>query len=321
MGIPGLNQYFRNNCTSGINQVSLNNLRGKKIVVDTSIYLYRYLSEEAYIENIYLLLTKLRQFNISAIFVFDGKPPEAKYDEIQRRYDKKLLAENEYNTLKKKYDSMRYCQEKNKLKFELDNLRRQFIKLTADHIDIAKKLIRSNGMQYYEAEGEADLVCAKLVQKKKVYACLSEDMDMFVYGCKRVLRYISLNNSTVIMYDLDEILKNLNFTFENFKDICLISGSDYNKTTGRTVIKTIKYYLKYKAKNGIPTADTIPFYEWLQKNTNYIVDAINMQELYNLFDLTQCNYHELEKIQIKLGRIDNELNRTILIQGGFIFVD
>jgi len=47
------------------------------------------------------------------------------------------------------------------------------------------------GVSYIDADGEADQLCASLVLKNKVYACLSEDMDLFVYGCPRVLRYLS----------------------------------------------------------------------------------------------------------------------------------
>ena len=52
MGIPKLNQYLRDNCKKGIESKSLNSLRGKPIVIDASIYLYRYLSENALIENL-----------------------------------------------------------------------------------------------------------------------------------------------------------------------------------------------------------------------------------------------------------------------------
>ena len=52
---------------------------------------------------------------------------------------------------------------------------------------------------------EADELCAKLVVKK-AFACLSEDMDMFVYGCPKVLRYLSLLNETVVVYTQKDML-------------------------------------------------------------------------------------------------------------------
>ena len=240
MGRPKLNQYLRDNCKRGIECRTLNSLRGKPIVIDASIYLYRYLSENALIENLYLMITKLRLFNIPAIFVFDGKPPIEKYDEIERRYKKKLSSKQEYDKIYEIYKKSHDIQERSKLKQTLDCLRRQFIKLTNENIIEAKQLIVSYGMQYIDAPGEADIICAKLVQKKIVYACLSEDMDMFVYGCKRVLRYLSLMNSTVIFYDLDVILCELNMSFSNFRDICLISGNDYEKNMNRNIYKTFK---------------------------------------------------------------------------------
>ena len=33
--------------------------------------------------------------------------------------------------------------------------------------------------------GEVDVLCASLVLNKKVYAVLTEDMDLFAYGCAR----------------------------------------------------------------------------------------------------------------------------------------
>ena len=39
---------------------------------------------------------------------------------------------------------------------------------------------------YYTAINEADELCASMVINGFAWACLSEDMDMFVYGCTRV---------------------------------------------------------------------------------------------------------------------------------------
>ena len=57
-----------------------------------------------------------------------------------------------------------------------------------------KDLITSMGFKHIEAQGEADKLCAALVRKNKVYGVLTEDMDLFAYGCPVVFRYISLTN-------------------------------------------------------------------------------------------------------------------------------
>ena len=67
-------------------------------------------------------------------------------------------------------------------------------------------MFQSCGISYIEADGEADKWCAKLVLSGKAYACISEDMDMFAYGCPFVLRYVSLCKHNAILYDLEGIL-------------------------------------------------------------------------------------------------------------------
>ena len=206
MGIPQLNQFIQNHCEEGVIEISLNDLRGKIIVIDVSIYLYKFLSEGSLVESFYLMITKFRQFNIVPLFVFDGKPPPEKNREINYRKQKKNDAKLEYDQLLIKYNRERNVSKRINIMSNLESLKRQFVKLTHDDIAIIKSLIQSYGVSSYDAIGEADVTCATLVNSGKAYACLSEDMDLFVYGCKRVLRYLSLLNSTVIEYNMECIL-------------------------------------------------------------------------------------------------------------------
>ena len=61
-------------------------------------------------------------------------------------------------------------------------------------------------MKYIIAEGEADKLCAELVINKTAYACMSDDMDLFVYGCPIVLRLFNISRRNVVRYDLQKIL-------------------------------------------------------------------------------------------------------------------
>jgi len=85
-------------------------------------------------------------------------------------------------------------------------------------------------MSYIQSNGEADELCAALANSGMVYGCLSEDTDMFAYGIKHVIKYFSFVNNTVIIYNTDKILEKLNLTMENFRDMCIISGTDYNNS-------------------------------------------------------------------------------------------
>ncbi len=103
MGIQYLNTYIKKNTTkNAIYKVGLNHFRNKIIAIDTSIYLYRFLADDGLLENMYLMLSLFKYYNITPIFVFDGKPPNQKNDIIEKRNNEKLLAEYKYNELEKK---------------------------------------------------------------------------------------------------------------------------------------------------------------------------------------------------------------------------
>ena len=57
----------------------------KNFCIDASIYLYRFKCNDALLENLYLMCSLFRVYNIDVIFVFDGKPGEEKYEEIKQR--------------------------------------------------------------------------------------------------------------------------------------------------------------------------------------------------------------------------------------------
>jgi len=154
-----------------------------------------------------------------------------------------------------------------------------------------------------------------------VWACLSEDMDMFVYGCPRVLRYFSLLNHTAVLYKMKYILQELGVTQKEFREMCVLSGTDYNITNdcenGPTLQKTTKLFKKYKKSK-----ETIEFYEWIQKHDDsYIENYDVLKNVYNMFELTNNNNNlsVCEKIRIVNVNVDNAALQTILKEDGFIF--
>ena len=73
MGIKSLNKFIKIKCPNCISRINLKDLENKVIVIDTSIYLYRFASDDTLIENIYLMVSLFKQNNITPIFIFDGK--------------------------------------------------------------------------------------------------------------------------------------------------------------------------------------------------------------------------------------------------------
>lgn len=324
MGIRNLNRYLRDNCSESIRCINISELSGKKIVVDISIYLYKYEAENALVENMYVMLSIFRYYNVIPIFIFDGKPPPEKKALLQKRKEDKEEAQKEYEQLKKQLESKDNDEDKHDIIAAMDQLKKQIVQINKEKIELVKSLIRAFGATYYDAPGEADELCALLVIKKKVWACLSEDMDLFVYGCTRVLRYFSLIGHTVVLYYSKGIYDELKMSHKEFKEICILSGTDYNINADGNNDKvnlrqTIKHFRKFKETNADGKANN--FYEWLTLNTSYITDISLLHKINNMFNL-DCDHEKLEifkKIKIVNGPVRQDEIENIMKVDDFIF--
>jgi flap endonuclease-1 len=339
MGIKYLNRFLREKCPESITHIEFSELTGKKIAIDISIYLYKYEATDSLLENIYLMLATFRHYNIIPVFIFDGKPPDEKKELLKKRKEDKISAQTEYNELKAKLENISNTakeDEKLEIVVEMNALKKQFITINRTKINKVKELIRAYGASYYDAPGEADALCAMLVITNKVWACLSEDMDLFVYGCNKVLRYLSLSKHSAIIYYTKGILKELNVTQKEFKDICVLSGTDYNtdtsidKLSGNNINSVYLLFNKYKNET-CNNRENKSFYDWIDNNNNYISNEIIKQSIHlnvellekisKMFDFSNELFHKFKDIKIVNGRIQKETIRDIMREDGFLFIN
>jgi flap endonuclease-1 len=290
MGIRYLNRFLEDNCLKdSIKKTHLSKLKNKVMVVDTSIYLYRFLSENLLMENMYSFISILKKYKIKPIFIFDGKPPSEKKELLQQRRAEKKKAEEKYielNNLLLNEDNPDN-EDKKKIVNEMEKLKRTFVKINDEDVKRVKVLMDAFGVNYYDAPGEADQLCGYLVKKNKAWGCISDDTDMFLYGCNYILRNINLLKHTCILYDKVSILKDLEMSENIFCEIMILSGTDYNIHSKTSLKETIRWYYKYldyyyrckKENKIIPT-----FYTWLVKNTKYITDYNNLLRIYQIFN-------------------------------------
>ena len=168
------------------------------------------------------------------------------------------------------------------------------------------------GISYYESDGESDGICAKLVRKRHAFACLSEDMDMFIYGCPRVLRYLSLLKSSVVMYDLKGIMNSLRLPFEDFQSICVLAGTDYNLLSEDSLDlnRALKLYARYSKNRNDES-----YIAWVSKN-NYIKDTESFIKVIGMFDTTRV---VIDRGCMTSSVYDKEELRELLSEYGFVF--
>ena len=254
MGVRFLNKYLKNNCHHAINEKNFSYFSNKIIAVDASIYIYKYLKTNNLLEGIYSMIIAFKKHNIKPIFVFDGKSIEQKNDLILDRKEKKEKARKEYNKLLEQYNYLTNSYTHNEnididiLVEKMNILKKECIQLKKEDVTNIKELLKEFQIQYLDAENEADTLCVQLVKNNIAYACLSEDMDMFVYGCPRVLRYISVTHEKMVLYDFKKILTILKMNEEIFQIICILSVTDYNdyvdNHVSRQCIHKVFYYME-----------------------------------------------------------------------------
>lgn len=226
-------------------------------------------------------------------------------------------------------------------------LKKQFVRLRDCDIANVKELLVSFGFATIDAEGEADALCANLSLKRRVDACMSDDTDMFVYGCPVVLRNISLLNHSVMSYNTREILKSLSLTQQEFKMMSVVCGTDYSHISPShithspesvykqlTKFKTlsIKEQGKYHDSGG-------GFYDWYAEQQQQqrrskqqktpenedlqTVSAITYLSNEGMFDVTALTHGTHYKQLIVLNRENIQKKRIIEImtKEDFIFIE
>lgn len=357
MGIRNLNRFIQQRCPDSSTRIHLRELSGKRIAVDTSIYMYRYSGEGALLENMYLMASVFRHYDIHAVFIFDGPPPPQKTELIELRRKKKDLAKKQYDALVEIIKEKKHAPSASVETTEIDDiedtmreLKKQFVRLRDCDITNVKELLVSFGFATIDAEGEADVLCAKLSIKKRVDACLSDDTDMFVYGCPVVLRHISLLNHSVVSYDTREILKKLALTQQEFKMMCVVCGTDYTQTgTGtpgamanlpvspETVFKKItKYKTLTAAEIQKHHNSGGGFYDWYsehgagkgtgtgKKNTDTgAITYISNESMFDVISPTGASVDSQYKQLVVLNRADIHKQRIveIMMKEDFIFIE
>ena len=317
MGIKHLNKFLKKECNESIKLLPLKSLSGKTIVIDTSIYLYKFLvdGEESLIENLLTMLNLFRFYKITPLFIFDGETPAEKKALLEKRKEEKKSAERLYHLLK---DTMSENVETQKQMFQL---KKRFVYIKREQIELVKKLFDAYGVNYAVAQGEADEMCAYLVLKGTAWACLSEDMDMFVYGVPRILRYLSMINHNVVLYDLPKILIQLKMDENELREICVLSGTDYDMENSYSLYQVLDLFKKYKSylTLGIENQENT-FYEWLVKNTNGMNDLMKekLLEIKKRFEIGGSVYLSDLKQKNKV-MFKEKLEFLLRNNGGFLF--
>lgn len=294
MGVKLLNTFWKTKYSKALIKMHWSKMRNKKIVVDTNNYMYKFLSEDNLLESFIRMCDLFMFYKIVPLFIFDGKAPEDKKEEIKERRMERKKCKEIFKLI-----------ENNLTELEKIEMKRKIVKVTQTETKLVKNILDNYGMKYIVSPCESDELCCKLVNTNKVFACMSEDMDMFLYGCQRVIRMYNNETNYMCMYNMRNILNHMNISIESFKYLSFL-GNIKNMPKNKNIFyyhKMIEQYgennfITYLLNNNIITSEQI----------DKINKKMNNYDLHNSDVLSKCNYILIVRSKINLNEI-NKLKR------------
>lgn len=156
---------------------------------------------------------------IKPLYVFDGAPPKLKSGELAKRFQRKSEAQEQHEDAKETGTAE-----------DVEKFSRRTVKVTREHNEEARRLLKLMGVPYIIAPTEAEAQCAVLARAGKVYAAASEDMDTLTFDSPVLLRHLTFSEQRkepIQEIHLDRVLEGLEMDRNQFIDLCILLGCDY----------------------------------------------------------------------------------------------
>ena len=243
-------------------EISFEELKGKKLVVDSFNILYQFLSTirqrdgsllmdskgnvTSHLTGLFNRTTRLMSEGLKLGFVFDGKPPELKRKERERRSGIKKEALKQYKEAKRKKD--------------IEGMKKyaaRTSKLTKEMVEESKELLQALGLPVIQAPSEGEPQVAYIVNQGDAYAGVSEDYDSLLYGIPKLIKNLTISGRRRMkatwvsvkpqIISLSENLNNLGIDQDQLICLAILIGTDYNiggvKGIGpKNALKLVKEY-------------------------------------------------------------------------------
>ncbi|MEM3926229.1 MAG: flap endonuclease-1 [Desulfurococcaceae archaeon] len=245
----------------------LRSLRGNVIAIDGYNALYQFLTAirqpdgtplmdsqgriTSHLSGLFYRTINLVENGIKPVYVFDGKPPELKAKEIERRRVRREEA------LKKYEEAIEIGDLEEARKYAM-----MAAKLSDEMVKEAKKLLNAMGMPWVQAPAEGEAQAAYMVKKGDAHASASQDYDSLLFGSPRLIRNLTISGKRKLprkeeyveikpeIIELNRLLEKLGITYENLVDIGILLGTDYNPD-GFEGIGPKKAYQLIKVYGGV----------------------------------------------------------------------
>ena len=241
--------------------VKLEDLSGKVIAIDAYNTIYQFLSIirqpdgtplknssgqiTSHLSGLFYRTSNLVEMGLKPIYVFDGKPPALKSEEIERRHQVKVGAIASYAKAAASGDT-----EKMRMYAQVATTMKDYM------VPDSKKVLELMGLPWIQAPSEGEAQAAYMTKKGDADYCASQDYDSLLFGAPKLLRNVTISGRrrrgrvfVEIVPEIIELSKTLSeceVTYEQLIDVGILIGTDFNESVKgigpKTALKLIKQY-------------------------------------------------------------------------------
>ncbi|NPE26887.1 flap endonuclease-1 [Methanococcoides sp. SA1] len=293
-------------------EISLSDLKGKTVAIDAYVTLYQFLTTirqpdgtplkdsngniTSHLSGLFYRNLNLLQEGIKPVYVFDGKPPELKQAEIQKRKEAKEIAEQKYKEAYAKDDRV-----------GMKKYSSRTVKITDEIITQSKEILEALGIPVIQAPSEGEAEAALLARTSKVYAAASQDYDSLLYGTPYLIRnltspkrkkmpsglYIDIKPELI---NFQQVLTELGIDKDQLICLAILVGTDYNPggVKGLGQQRALQVVQQYKYP--------VEIFKHVSNKYDFIFD---WQEIFKLFQdyktsqVEEIEFHKPNKEKIK----------------------
>jgi flap endonuclease-1 len=270
-------------------KIRLEDISGWKLAVDGYNTLYQFLAiirgmdgghlkdsqgrVTSHISGLFYRNINLMELGMKLVYVFDGKPPELKMEEIRRRSEQRREAKDQYLRALQSGDMV----QARKYAEASTVLRR-------DMVSDAKELLDAMGIPWVDAPSEGEAQASVMAIEGTVNAVASQDHDSIVFGAPVLVRNVTISGkrrlpSKGIMINvvperitLSSVLSATGLTREQLVDYAILLGTDFNPNgfEGVGPATALKYLKKYGRLEDV-------------KELHEALEGVNYQEIRRLY--------------------------------------
>lgn len=245
-------------------RIRLEELHGRSLAIDAYNALYQFLAVirgehgeplmdskghvTSHLSGLYYRTINFLEKGIKPVYVFDGKPPEMKAQEIASRVEQRETAQRRYEEALKRGDleaARKYATLSTRLKDYM--------------MEDARGLLDAMGIPWIQAPSEGEAEAAYLASKGYVWASVSQDYDSLLFGSPRLVRNLTISGRRKLpgrnvyvevspeIILLDSVLTELGLTREQLVDLAILLGTDFNPGGAQGIghVRAYNYIKRY----------------------------------------------------------------------------